>query len=151
MGAQEASLVADQLAESKIPLIVNPINNIPNSFDELASNINLSSRLEDEGILLMFNASRDHNYHLIRQGAGIAVANGMSYGGAIKALSSNVATAFNIQDRGTIKQGKVADLIVFDKDKIIKTLPLFSSEKVSKVNFFQSLATSLNYLIWGDV
>ena len=26
----------------------------------------------------------DHNYHLIRQGAGIAVANGMSYGGAIK-------------------------------------------------------------------
>ena len=49
------------------------------------------------------------------------------------------------------KDQKVADLIVFDKDKIIKTLPLFSSEKVSKVNFFQSLATSLNYLIWGDV
>ena len=118
MGAQEASLVADQLAESKIPLIVNPINNIPNSFDELASNINLSSRLEDEGILLMFNASRDHNYHLIRQGAGIAVANGMSYGGAIKALSSNVATAFNIQDRGTIKQGKVADLIVWEADPL---------------------------------
>ena len=118
MGAQEASLVADQLAESKIPLIVNPINNIPNSFDELASNINLSSRLEDEGILLMFNASRDHNYHLIRQGAGIAVANGMSYGGAIKALSSNVATAFNIEDRGTIKQGKIADLIVWEADPL---------------------------------
>lgn len=118
MGAQEASLVADQLAESKIPLIVNPINNIPNSFDELASNINLSSRLEDEGILLMFNASRDHNYHLIRQGAGIAVANGMSYGGAIRALTSNVATAFNIQDRGTIKPGKVADLIVWEADPL---------------------------------
>ena len=118
MGAQEASLVSEQLAESKIPLIVNPINNIPNSFDELASNINLSSRLEDEGILLMFNASRDHNYHLIRQGAGIAVANGMTYGGAIRALTSNVATAFNIQDRGTIKPGKVADLIVWEADPL---------------------------------
>ena len=118
MGAQEAALVSKQLAESKIPLIVNPINNIPNSFDELASNINLSSRLEDEGILLMFNASRDHNYHLIRQGAGIAVANGMSYGGAIRALTSNVATAFNIQDRGTIKPGKVADLIVWEADPL---------------------------------
>jgi imidazolonepropionase-like amidohydrolase len=118
MGAQEASLVSKQLAESKIPLIINPINNIPNSFDELASNINLSSRLEDEGILLMFNASRDHNYHLIRQGAGIAVANGMSYGGAIRALTSNVATAFNIQDRGTIKPGKVADLIVWEADPL---------------------------------
>jgi imidazolonepropionase-like amidohydrolase len=118
MGAQEASLVSKQLAESKIPLIINPINNIPNSFDELASNINLSSRLEDEGILLMFNASRDHNYHLIRQGAGVAVANGMSYGGAIRALTSNVATAFNIQDRGTIKPGKVADLIVWEADPL---------------------------------
>ncbi len=49
------------------------------------------------------------------------------------------------------KDQKVADLIVSDKDKIIKTLPLFSSEKISKVNFFQSLVTSLNYLIWGDV
>ena len=39
MGAQEATLVSTQIAESKIPLIVNPINNIPNSFDELASNI----------------------------------------------------------------------------------------------------------------
>jgi imidazolonepropionase-like amidohydrolase len=118
MGAQEASLVSKQLAESKIPLIINPINNIPNSFDELASNINLSSRLEDEGILLMFNASRDHNYHLIRQGAGVAVANGMSYGGAIRALTSNVATTFNIQDRGTIKPGKVADLIVWEADPL---------------------------------
>ena len=118
MGAQEAILVSKQLADSKIPLIVNPINNIPNSFDELASNINLSSRLEDEGILLMFNASRDHNYHLIRQGAGIAVANGMTYGGAIRALTSNVATAFNIQDRGTIKPGKVADLIVWEADPL---------------------------------
>ena len=118
MGAQEAILVSKQLADSKIPLIVNPINNIPNSFDELASNINLSSRLEDEGILLMFNASRDHNYHLIRQGAGIAVANGMTYGGAIRALTSNVATAFNIQDRGTIKPGKIADLIVWEADPL---------------------------------
>ena len=33
----------------------------------------------------------------------------------------------------------------------IKTLPLYSSENVKKVNFFRSLITSINYLIWGDV
>ena len=49
------------------------------------------------------------------------------------------------------KDQKIANLIVSDKDKIIKTLPLYASEKVSKVNFFKSLITSLNYLIWGDV
>jgi len=49
------------------------------------------------------------------------------------------------------KDQKVANLIVLDKDEVIKTLPLYASEKISKVNFFQSLITSLNYLIWGDV
>tara|TARA_B100000963_G_scaffold361308_1_gene396078 strand:+ start:332 stop:1483 length:1152 start_codon:yes stop_codon:yes gene_type:complete len=46
---------------------------------------------------------------------------------------------------------KIADLVVTDRDEIIKTLPLYASEKIPKVNFFQSLITSLNYLIWGDV
>ena len=46
---------------------------------------------------------------------------------------------------------KIASLIISEKDKIIKTLPLYASEKVTKVNFFKSLLTSLNYLIWGDV
>ena len=49
------------------------------------------------------------------------------------------------------KDQKIASLVVSDKDEIIKTLPLYASEKVSKVNFFKSLITSLNYLIWGDV
>ena len=49
------------------------------------------------------------------------------------------------------KDQKVASLVVLDKDEIVKTLPLYASEKIQKVNFFQSLITSLNYLIWGDV
>ncbi len=49
------------------------------------------------------------------------------------------------------KDQKIANLIVTEKNEIIKTLPLFASEKVPKVNFFKSLITSLNYLIWGDV
>ena len=49
------------------------------------------------------------------------------------------------------KDQKIADLIVLNKEKVVKTLPLYASEKISKVNFFQSLITSLNYLIWGDV
>ena len=118
MGAQEASLVSDKIAESKIPLIVNPINNIPNSFDELASNINMTSMLEKAGITLMFNVSRSHNYHLIRQGAGVAVANGMSYGGAIKALTSNVAETFNLKNRGSIKVGNIADIVVWEDDPL---------------------------------
>ncbi len=46
---------------------------------------------------------------------------------------------------------QIGSLRVMNKDKIIKELPLYSSEKIRKVNFFKSLLTSLNYLIWGDV
>ena len=50
-------------------------------------------------------------------------------------------------DEGT----QVANIIVSNKDKIIKKLPLYAAEDLKKVNFFKSLLTSLNYLIWGDV
>ena len=118
MGAQEAGLVAERIAKSNTPLIINPINNIPGSFDELASNINLAGKLEKQGITLMFNAPRDHNYHLIRQGAGVAVAHGMSYAGAMKALTSSPVEVFGLGDRGHLAQGKIADLIIWDADPL---------------------------------
>ena len=49
------------------------------------------------------------------------------------------------------KGDKIAELVIKKKDKNIKILPLYASEDLKKVNFFQSLMTSLNYLIWGDV
>ena len=51
-----------------------------------------------------------------------------------------------------VKKGdQIANIIVSKKDKKIKTLPLYAAEDLKKVNFFKSLVTSLNYLIWGDV
>ena len=118
MSAQEATLVADEIAENNIPVIINPFDNIPDSFDELASNIRIASSLEKAGIKVMFSESRTHNYHLIRQGAGNAVANGMSYIGAIMALTSNVAESFNIPERGRLQQGMKADLVIWEGDPL---------------------------------
>ncbi len=118
MSAQEAELVKDEIAENNIPVIINPFDNIPDSFDELASNIRIAASLEEEGIKIMFSESRTHNYHLIRQGAGNAVANGMSYTGAIMALTSNVAKSFNIADRGTLEKGMKADIVIWEDDPL---------------------------------
>ena len=59
---------------------------------------------------------------------------------------------YNGPIKAPIKKGeKIAELTVMKKDLNIKTLPLYASEDLKKVNFFKSLITSLNYLIWGDV
>jgi len=51
-----------------------------------------------------------------------------------------------------IRKGeKIADLVISKKNDVIKTLPLYAVEDLKKLNFFKSLVTSLNYLIWGDV
>ena len=42
----------------------------------------------------------------------------MSYRGAIRALTSNVAFSFNIVDRGSISPGKAADLVIWEADPL---------------------------------
>ena len=54
--------------------------------------------------------------------------------------------------KAPIQKGeKVAELLIIKKGETIKSLPLYASEDLKKVNFFKSLLTSLNFLIWGDV
>ncbi len=48
------------------------------------------------------------------------------------------------------KGEKVGNLVISNKSEVIKTLPLYASEDLKKVNFFKSLVTSINFLIWGD-
>ena len=49
------------------------------------------------------------------------------------------------------KEQKIGEIEILIKDKLLKNVPIYASEKVDKVNFLQSLFMSLNYLIWGDV
>ena len=46
---------------------------------------------------------------------------------------------------------KLANLKIYKKDELIKSISIFATEDLKKVNFFTSLLTSINYLIWGDV
>ena len=64
----------------------------------------------------------------------------------------NVSIKYDGPIAAPIQKGEqVAELVISSKEKIIKNLPLYASEDLKKVNFFKSLVTSINYLIWGDV
>ena len=64
----------------------------------------------------------------------------------------NISLKYEGPIKAPISKGeKIADIIVKNKDQLIKTLPLYAQDDLKKVNFFKSLVTSINYLIWGDV
>ena len=64
----------------------------------------------------------------------------------------NISLEYNGPISAPIDIGtQVANIIVSNKNEVIKKLPLYAAEELKKVNFFKSLLTSINYLIWGDV
>ena len=115
---EEAPLVIAQLKASNISVIIDPMDNIPDSFDELGSSLELGKILDNAGIKVMFSTQRSHNYHLMRQGSGNAVAYGMSYESAIRGMSKSVAETFGLVKRGSIEKGNFADIVIWDADPL---------------------------------
>ena len=49
------------------------------------------------------------------------------------------------------KGDEIGTLKVFDETTLISSLPVYANEDIKKINFFKSVFTSINYMIWGDV
>ena len=48
------------------------------------------------------------------------------------------------------KDEEIASIKIYNKDELVKSVPVYAAEKVKKLNFLLSLLTSFNYMIWGD-
>lgn len=115
-GASEAHLVADELAAAGIPVIINPENNLPSSFSALASTLYSAGRLEASNVSVSFSGGQPR---LITQIAGNAVAHGMSWQGALEAITINPARAFGLDGSiGSLEAGKEADVLIWDGDPL---------------------------------
>ena len=117
-GAAEGWRVSKQLSEAKIPVILRPIDNIPHSFNELGARLDNASLLHKAGVKILIGSHETHNAYLSRQGAGIAVSYGLPWQEALKGLTKNIADVFNLDKRGSIKEGYIADLVVWNGDPL---------------------------------
>jgi len=53
--------------------------------------------------------------------------------------------------KAPIKKNKeIAFIKIYNKEELMKSIPIYASENVKKINFLLSLLTSFNYMIWGD-
>ncbi|AUJ69855.1 amidohydrolase family protein [Pseudoalteromonas sp. NC201] len=116
-GADDAVVVAEQLAEAKVPVILSAVSNLPASFDSMHASLDNAGKLEKAGVNVILSIGGDgsHNVYQLRFDAGIAVANGMSHEGALKAVTANPAKALGI-DGGVIEAGKRADIVMWSAD-----------------------------------
>ena len=120
-GAQEAWRVAGELAAAAVPVILDPLDDLPESFDSVGATLENAARLERAGVKIAFsfNDPQPHNIRKLRQGAGIAVAHGLPFEAALAALTRNPAEIFGVGDRnGVIERGRAADLVLWSGDPL---------------------------------
>ena len=117
-GAKEGWRVATQLSKAQVPVIIQPIDNLPSSFDEIGAKLDNASLLHNAGVKILIASHEPHNSYLSRQGAGIAVSYGLPWENAIDALSKNIAESFGLKDIGSIEVGKSADFIIWSDDPL---------------------------------
>ncbi|MCI4643793.1 MAG: amidohydrolase family protein [Hyphomonadaceae bacterium] len=120
VGGDEAWMVAEDLAESKIPVILDPFQNLPASFQQLGASQENAARLIEAGVVTAFAHLADdgHQARLVLQSAGNAVANGVDHDDALAAITVAPAAIFGLENLGTIAPGAIADLVVWDGDPL---------------------------------
>ncbi len=116
VGASEAWRVADQLAAAKIPVIVDPTQNLPDTLDGVHGREDAAALLDRAGVPIMLSTFSVHNVRKLRQWAGNAVRAGLPYDRALAAVTATPAAILGLTDRGTLAPGKVADLVVWSGD-----------------------------------
>lgn len=120
LGADEGWRVADRLAAMKIPVIVDAFSNLPSSFSQLAATSENAARLSEAGVTVAIVNLNDssHQARLAAQIAGNAVANGMPFDDAMKALTTAPAEIFGMSGLGVLTPGARADVVAWDGDPL---------------------------------
>lgn len=120
LGGAEAWIVADQLAEAKVPVVLDALVNLPDTFDQIGARLDNAALLHKAGVKIAFtHFSESHNARKVRQVAGNAAAHGLPKDAALAGLTSNPADIFGLgATRGHIAAGQVADVVLWSGDPL---------------------------------
>lgn len=122
-GGAEAWMVARDLAAARIPVIVDPLANLPDRMERLAARLDNAALLHRAGVTIAIAPAPGtvdaHQARLVLQLAGNAVANGLPWDAAFAAISRTPAEIFGVGGQlGALAPGRTADVVVWDGDPL---------------------------------
>ena len=115
-GGAEGWEIASAIAAAGVPVLVEPMDNIP-SYDALGIRYENAALLAKAGVTIALMETDTHKSHDLRQQAGNAVSYGMTWDQALRAVTATPAQIFGVADRyGSLETGKVANVVVWTGD-----------------------------------
>jgi imidazolonepropionase-like amidohydrolase len=122
-GGAEAWMMADKLAAARIPVFTGAMNNVPGGFAALGQRQENAALLRKAGVpvALIGNAGggdeEAFNVRNLKQEAGNAVAYGMTWDDALRAVTLAPAEFFGVADRvGSLQAGRAANVVIWSGD-----------------------------------
>jgi imidazolonepropionase-like amidohydrolase len=115
-GAAEGWMIPGEIAAAGVPVLVEPLDNIP-SYDALGIRYENAAMLAKGGAKVALMETATENTRDLRQQAGNAVANGMTWDQALRAVTLTPAEILGVGDRyGSLDAGKVANVVIWTGD-----------------------------------
>ena len=117
-GVTEGWRVAEELAESGIPVITGPVLSIPGrSYTRYDVNYRNPGVMQKAGVTVALRTNDAENARNLPFNAGFAATYGMGIEEALKSITINPAKIFGLEDQyGSVTEGKVANLFVSTGD-----------------------------------
>jgi len=145
-GGAEAWRVAPELAAAKVPVLLDPTDNLPDDLGAIDVRDDNATVLAKAGVAVAISTLGSPSAtRTIRQLAGIAVAQGLPWPKGLAAITEVPAQIYGgTAERGTVERGKIADVVVWSGD------PLELSSRAETViigGVVQSLATHQTKLL----
>ncbi len=117
--------ILDKIAAYKVPVIVGPIYDFPSANERYDSVFTLPAELQKRGVKIAFSSAGGSSGNPggfernLPYAAGYAVAYGLPYDEALKALTLNPAEIWGVADKlGSLDVGKTANVVIANGDPL---------------------------------
>ena len=117
LGGAEAWIVRNQLAKAKVPVILDPLENLPSSFESRNMRGDNAKLLSEAGVSVLISSQSTHNVSSLRFLVGNAIRAGLKWNEGLRAVTMSPAEAFlRNSSYGRLERGKQATFVVWTGD-----------------------------------